>query len=69
MLIHVKVRPNSSQEKIVKISNAEYNVWLKEKPVDNKANIKLTKLFKKHFKKQIKIKSGLTSRKKVVEVI
>ena len=67
MIIKIKLHPNSSREKIEKNEN-EYEVWLKEKPVDNKANEKLIKVLKKHFKKQVEIKSGFTSRNKIVEI-
>jgi len=68
MKVKVKLHPSSSQERIKKINDKEYEVWLKEKPVENKANEKLIKILKKYFKKQVKIKSGLTSRNKIVEV-
>ena len=67
MKIKVKVKPNSSQEKIEKISNEEYEVWIKEKPIEGKANTKLVKILKKYFARNIKIKSGFTSRNKIVE--
>jgi len=69
MKIKVKLHPNSSQEKIEKKNKNKYEVWLKEKPVDNKANEKLVKILKKYFKKQVKIKSGLNSREKIVEIL
>ena len=68
MKIKIKVKPNSSQEKIEKISDEEYEVWIKEKPVDGKANIELLKLLKKYFGREVKIKSGFTSRRKIVEI-
>ena len=83
MRIKVKLHANSSQEKIEKKAENKYEVWLKEKPVDNKANEKLIKVLKKYFgtqgrtprekfslqgAKQVKIKSGLTSRNKIIEV-
>lgn len=69
MKIKVKLHPNSSQEKIKEIEKGkEYEVWLKEKPIDGKANIYLEKLLKKHFKKNIKIVSGFSSRIKILEV-
>ena len=68
MKLKIKVKPNSSQEKIEKISDKEYLVWLKEKPVNNKVNLILVKILRNYFKKQVKIKSGFTSRIKVVEL-
>jgi len=69
MLINVLVHSNSSQEKVEKTSDKSYEVWIKEKPVDGKANLKLIKIIKKYFRaKKVEIKSGFTSRKKLVEV-
>ena len=68
MKIKIKFHPNSSQEKIEKISDENFEVWLKEKPIDGKANIELCKILKKYFKKSVKIKSGFTSRNKIIEV-
>lgn len=61
----VKVHPNSSNEKITKLNNG-YEVWLKEKAIDGKANLKLIKIFKKYLNKNIKIKSGFNSRNKII---
>jgi len=69
MKIKVKLHPNSSQEKIEKISEISYEVWIKIKPIDGKANIYLEKLLKKYFKRQIKITSGLTSKNKIIELL
>jgi len=68
MKIKVKLHPSSSQEKIERISKDTYEVWLKEKPVDNKANVKLLKILKKHFKRKVKIIKGLKSKNKVIEI-
>ena len=68
MKIKIKLHPNSSKEEIKKINENNLEVWIKEKPVDNKANIELIKILKKYFKKEIKIKSGFTYRNKIVEV-
>ena len=43
----IKLHPGSSQEKIEKISKDSYEVWLKEKPIENKANKALEKFLKK----------------------
>ena len=67
MNIKIKIHANSSKEEIKKI-NGVYEVWLKEKPVQGKANFKLLKLLKKYFKKNVKIKSGFTSRNKIIEL-
>ena len=70
MIIHTNVRPNSKESKIEKVSNDEYSVWLKEKPIDGKANTALVKILSKEFNvsyKNIKIKNP-RSKKKIVEI-
>jgi uncharacterized protein (TIGR00251 family) len=68
MIIHVKVKPNSSRNKIEKISDDSYEVWIKEKPIENRANVALEKFLKKYFNKSVKIIKGLKSREKIVEI-
>ncbi len=68
MIIKVKVKPNSGRQNVEKVSENDYIVYLKKPAEDNKANIELAKVLKKHFKKNIKIIKGLKSRNKVVEV-
>lgn len=69
MKIKVKVHTNSSQEKIEKISDSDYEVWIKEKPVKGKANYQLVKLLKEYFDcREVKIKSGFNSRNKMLEI-
>jgi len=68
MQIKIKVKPNSKKSEITKISKTEYQVSLKSPPENNKANIELIKLMKKHLKKEVKIKSGLKSKNKTIKV-
>jgi uncharacterized protein len=69
MKIKIKIHANSSQEKIEEIvKDKGYEVWIKEKPIDGKANEELIKVLKKYFKKDIKIVQGLKSRNKIVEI-
>ncbi len=69
MIIKIKVHANSSREKIKRTNNSNYEIWIKEKPIENKANVSIIKLLKKYFKKNIKIKSGLRSKNKIIEII
>lgn len=68
MKIKVKLHPNSSQEKINQVSESFYEVWIKEKPIDNKANEKLIRLLKRYFRKPVKIIKGIKSKLKIVEI-
>ncbi len=70
MIIKVNVKPGAKEEKVERIFAEEYNVWLKERAEDGKANRRLLNLLAKEFKvsfKDIKIKNP-KSRKKIVEI-
>lgn len=71
MLIHIKVKPNSSKQSIIKIDDINFLVRLRSPPENNKANTELINLLSKEFKtqhKNINIKVGKTSNKKIVEI-
>ena len=68
MILKIKVKPNSDKQEIENIDGNNYKISLKSKPEDNKANIELIKLLKKHFGKDIKIIKGLRNRNKIVEL-
>lgn len=67
MIIHVKVKPNSSEQNIEKTDEI-YVVKLKSVPEKGKANLELINLLKKYFNSEVRIKSGFNSRKKIVEI-
>ncbi|MGI8504635.1 MAG: DUF167 domain-containing protein [Hassallia sp.] len=67
----VKVKPNSKQQKIEEQPDGSLSVHLKSPPIDGKANEELIKLLSEKFdvpKFHIRIKSGLSSRQKLVEI-
>jgi uncharacterized protein (TIGR00251 family) len=67
----VKVKPNSKQQKVEEQPDGSLTVHLKSPPVDGKANEELIKLLSEKFdvpKSYIRIKSGLSSRQKLVEI-
>lgn len=71
MYIAVKIKPQSSQEKIKVINKNNLIVWLKNPPVDNKANLALIKLLAKHFKtnkSSINIIKGQKSKNKLIKI-
>ncbi|MFH1311357.1 MAG: DUF167 domain-containing protein [Nanoarchaeota archaeon] len=69
MIIKLKAHPNAKKQALKKLDDNNYEIWIKKKPIENKANIELIKLLQKYFKKQVNIKSGLTSRNKIIEII
>lgn len=67
----IKVKPNSKQQKTEEQPDGSLTVHLKSPPVDGKANEELIKLLSEKFdvpKSHIKIKLGLSSRQKLVEI-
>ena len=68
MKIEVNVRANSSREEIIDSGDGKYKVFLKKPAIENKANIELLKVMKKHFGKKVSILKGLNSKKKMLEI-
>lgn len=70
MIINVKVKPGSAEDKIIKLSENSYLISTVKKAVDGKANLEVIKILAREFKtnyKNIKIKSP-KSRRKIVEI-
>ena len=71
MKIFVKAKPNAKEEKIQKIDDNHYQVWVKEPPIKGAANRAIIKALAEYFKtasSQINIISGHTSRNKIIEI-
>ncbi|MDP2947791.1 MAG: DUF167 domain-containing protein [Nanoarchaeota archaeon] len=69
MKLSIKVQPNSKRQEIqCSIDGKIQKVFLKNPAKNNKANIELEKFLSNHFKKQVKIVKGHTSKNKIVEV-
>ena len=71
MRIYVKVVPKSSRNKIEKISEEEYKVWITAPPTQGKANKSLIELLADYFnisKSFIIIVSGKTAKTKIVDI-
>lgn len=71
MKINVKAKPNSKQEKVEKIDEQNYVVFVKEPPEKGKANNAVKNALAVYFKtgsSNVKIISGYTSRNKIIEI-
>ena len=77
MKIKVKIKLNAEEQSVEKISpelfseegfEGLYFVKLKSLAEDGRANLELVKVLSKYFSSEVKIKSGFTSRKKIIEV-
>jgi len=65
--LRIKVKPSSNKNKIVKMGNGIFKIWLKSAPEKGKANKELEKYLKKVTGTTVKITSGLTSENKTIE--
>ena len=71
MIIQIKVKPNSRASRLEQNDDGTWLAQLKSPPVDGKANEELIALVAKHFKlrkSDISIKSGATTRTKLVQI-
>lgn len=71
MIYAVTVKPGSKKGPLVVKKGNELTVFLRERPIEGKANTALIKLLAEYFnvaKSQIKIKTGARGRKKLVEI-
>ena len=71
MKIIIKAKPGSKEDKIEKIDESNYTVYVKAPPIDGKANAAIVKLLAEHFdvsQSLIEIISGHMARTKVVEI-
>lgn len=71
MKIIVKTKPGAKDNKIEKIDEANYIVYVKEPPINGRANAALVKLLAEYFDispSLVEIISGFMARVKVVEI-
>jgi uncharacterized protein (TIGR00251 family) len=68
-LIHVK--PNAKMTEILRYDEAGdlFTVAVKTPPIEGKANEEIERYFRKLLKKSIRIKSGLSSKIKLIELV
>ncbi|MCX6764993.1 MAG: DUF167 domain-containing protein [Candidatus Nealsonbacteria bacterium] len=71
MKIFIKAKPNSKVEKIEKMSDNVFIVWVREPAEDGKANKAIIEALAEYFKvskSSVNIVSGHTSKTKIVEI-
>lgn len=71
MTIYVRARPQAKYQKIEKVKEGHYGIWVKESPKEGKANEAIISAFATYFnipKSFITIVSGLMSKSKVIEI-
>jgi len=67
-LVRIKVKPNSAKTEIKGVKDGVLFFNVKAPPEDNKANIEIIKFFTRLTKKKVRIKRGLTSKQKILEL-
>ena len=71
LLLRIKVKPNARTSALTEQADGSWLAQLKAPPVDGKANEALIELVAKHWgvrKAQVSIKSGASSRMKLVTI-
>lgn len=71
MLVSVRVKPNSRQPRIEAAPGGALTVFLKSPPIEGRANEELIDRLAAHYnvpKSRIRIRSGLSSRTKLIEI-
>jgi len=71
MKIFVQVKPRAKKEKVIKISDTNFKVWVKELPEKGRANHAVMKALAGYFgisQSNIQIISGSTSKLKIIEI-
>lgn len=69
MYLKLKVIPDSKQEKIEKVKDDEYRIWVKAPAENNKANMRVLEIMREEFPhRRIRLVSGHTSPSKIVSV-
>ncbi len=71
MLIKVKVIPQAGKEEIIKKSEDNFEIWVKEKPIQGQANRAVISALAKYLninRTKIKLIKGFKQRNKVFEI-
>ena len=71
MRISVRAKPLSSQEKVQKVGENTFEVWVKEPPVHGLANMAIKNALADYFEvshNQVRLVSGFSSRNKIFEI-
>lgn len=69
--LRIFVKPNAKKTEILEIDKKDKSVKIaiKEPAENNKANLAVVKFFSKKLRKEVKIKRGLNSKEKILEIL
>lgn len=71
MKINIKAKPGAKEERVERIDETNFSVWVKEPPIQGRANVAIIKALSKYFSistTQIKLLSGFASKQKIFEI-
>ena len=71
MKIIIKAKPGAKEDRIEKVDETNYIIYVKAPPIDGKANAAIIKLLAEHFdisQSLVEIISGHMARVKVIEI-
>ena len=71
MRISVRVKPNSKEDRVEKLNDAEYSMRVKAAPKEGKANEAVIKILSGYFdipKSRISISRGLKGKVKIIDI-
>lgn len=71
MRIFIQAKPSAKEQKIEKIDETHFKVWVKEPPIQGKANYAILEALAKYFntsKSHLKIISSWTSKQKIIDI-
>lgn len=71
MKLVVTAKPNKKEEKVIKIEDDVFEVWVTAPATENKANKAIITLLSKHFKvskQNVEIAKGERSKQKIIEI-
>ena len=71
MLIKVKAYPSAGKQEIVEKDENDFEIWIKEKPIQGQANRAIISILSDHFKiprENIKLVRGFKQRNKIFEI-
>ena len=71
MKILIKVKTNAKEERVEKLDEVSFKVFVKALPAEGKANIEVVKTIARHYKiapARVKIISGFKAKQKIIEI-
>jgi len=68
MKVFVKVKTEAKQEKVEKVDDSHFIVWVKERPEKGLANKAVLKALERFFEADAEMVSGFKSRQKIIKI-